>query len=495
MKPKLVLLSGVMAALLAAVLLLGGADAAPTESFNPTFNVTFSNLEAGANSGFIVDFVVPEGDVNFGAAVFFLPPEWGIASSDEAPIGTVVGEVMAETHLGLANTACFQPLPALFTMVNSSIDISDTVSYLDADEPGETGYGIEDVFEDKDDSGLQDGIERYPDFITRLLTDEDDQPLQPISRAAGITKVSGVNVLLQFVLFEPGTFIDEKIPNDPDLGTPSVTLLQNYGDPGADPVPSAITDFCSELDSEITIFGISKDNACTDAGAETLPPICDAYSVEIAEEGGTDPDESGIPLFTNPPEGTYTFTLIAAGQPDADGDGYENDLDTCKLVPNVGNPRIQGDGDADNDGLDAACDPNDDPLTGGTNSDEDLDDYANRQDNCPLIPNGEEGSNQRDTDDDFIGDDCDPDPEDADPQGETPIAEMTQDVTIGPGGPPAQETPTGEATPPVDGTAADEEGEDSGLGTGAIIGIVIAVIAGVVVLGGGAFYFMRRGGA
>jgi hypothetical protein len=490
LRPKLLLLSGVMAGFLAVVLLIGGADTARTASFNPTLSVTVTDPEAEVTSGFTVDFRIPAGDVMFEAAVFFIPPGWGLASAEDIPIGAVVGEVRANSTLGLANVACSSPVPAQFTMVNSSIDTSDTVSYLDADAPGDEGYEIEDVFEDKDDSGLQDAIERYPDFLTRLLADEDGQPLQPISRAAGITIVSGVNVLLQFVLFEPGTLIDEKIPNDPELGTPSVTILQNTGDPGFDPVPSAITDFCSPLTSVITISGFSKDNGCTDAGAEVLPPLCDVYSAVTVEEGGTDPDESGVPLFTNPPEGTYTFTLIGGGQPDADGDGYENDLDTCPLDPNVGDPHVPGSGDADSDGLDAACDPDDNT----TSMDEDLDLYPNRQDNCPLVPNGEEGSNQRDTDDDFIGDDCDPDPEDADAQGEMPIAKMTQDVTISPGA-PAHETPTAEVTPPADGTADHEEGEGGGLGAGAVIGIVIGVIAAVAVLGGGAFYFMRRGGA
>ena len=267
--------------------------------------------------------------------------------------------------------------------------------------------------------------------------------------------------------------------------------MQNFGDPDFDPVPSAITDFCTPLSTTTVSFGISKDNGCTDAGAEQLDPICDVSSVVIAEGGGTDPDEGGIPLFTNPPEGTYTFTAIAAGQPDADGDGYENALDTCPFTPNVGDPRVAGDGDADNDGLDAICDPDDNTI----NSDEDLDGYPNRQDNCPTEPNGEEGSNQRDTDDDFIGDDCDPDPEDADAQGELPIVELAQDVTIGPGGPSAQETPTSEGTPPDNATASNEEGDDSGLGAGAIVGIFVAVIAAAVVLGGGAFYFLRRGSA
>jgi len=492
LRPRL-LLPAVMAGLLAVVLLLGGADTARSQSFNPTLNVTISSPEAGVNSDLIVDFRVPEGDVNFGAAVFFVPPEWGLASADEVPIGAVIGEVLADATLGIVGAACNSSLPVKFTMVNASIDLSATISYLDDDALDETGFGIEEVFEDEDESGLQDGIERYPDFITRLLVDEDDQPLQPVSRAVGITIVAGVNVMLQFLLFEPGTFIDERIPNDPELGSPSVTLLQNIGDPDFDPVPSAITDFCSPLSSVITIFGISKDNACTDAGADTVDPICDVTSapLEVTDEGDTDPDEGGVPLFTNPSEGTYTFTLISAGQPDADGDGYENALDTCPLLPNLGDTRIQGDGDADGDGLDGACDPDDNAI----NSDEDLDGYLNRQDNCPTKSNGEEGSNQRDTDDDFIGDDCDPDPEDADAQGELPIVEVAQDVTIGPGGPPAQETPTGEGTPGDNATASNEEGDDSGLGAGAIAGIVVAVIAAAVVLGGGAFYFLRRGSA
>ncbi len=85
----------------------------------------------------------------------------------------------------------------------------------------------------------------------------------------------------------------------------------------------------------------------------------------------------------NPSDGKYTFGTFALGQRDADGDGYENSLDTCPLALNVGNPRITGDGDLDSDGLDAVCDPNDN-VAGGTNSDEDGDGYLNRQDNCPL---------------------------------------------------------------------------------------------------------------
>jgi len=556
-KLKLPLLWGTAFAVLAVVALLASADTARAQTFNPTYEITFADTQAGANSDWTSDFNLPAGDLQFGAVVFFIPPEWGITPGDEIPIGAVVAELTATATLGLINGACSNALPVSFTMLNASIDPSDTVIYLDTD-PDPTrlvedvsaqdselvvedatgldasdfidlgaekiqvisasgnrlevergvegtvavehslgsavfaeGLDKEDYFEDRDRSGLQDGFEKYPDFITRLLDDtpgdEVGNPLQPIVRTAGITVIAGVNVLLQFLIFEPGTFLDEQIPNDESLGYPSVTLLQNAGDPAEDPIPSAITDFCTPLTTSITSFGVSKDNGCTDTTAERLDPICEVRSALLVEES-TDPDESGVPLFTSPEEGTYTFTIIAAGQRDADGDGYENSLDVCPFVANLGDPRIQGDADEDNDGLDAACDPNDNEV----NSDEDLDGFLNRQDNCPLVANGEDTTNQRDTDDDAIGDDCDPNPNNADTEGELIFARVPVEITIGPGGPPAQETPAADETP-AGGPPAEEEG-DGGLGTGAIIGIIIGVIAGVLVLGGGALFLMRRSG-
>ena len=556
MKLKLPLSWGTAFAVLAVAALLGTADTARAQTFNPTYDITFADTQAGANSEWTSSFSLPEGDLQFGGLVFFIPPEFGITPGDEIPIGAVVGELSATATLGLINGACSNSLPVNFIMLNASIDPTDTVIYLDTDpiptrlaedvsaqdselvvedatgldsgdfidlgaeklriisasgnrlevergveetEAAEHSLGSavfaegldkEDYFEDIDRSGLQDGIEKYPDFITRVLDDtpgdEVGNPLQPIRRSAGITTIAGVHVLLQFLIFEPGTFIDEQIPNDESLGYPSVTLLQNAGDPAEDPIPSAITDFCSPLTTTIVSFGVSKDNGCTDTTEERPDPICEVQSAlfETPEEGVTDPDESGVPLFTSPEEGTYTFNIIAAGQRDADGDGYENSLDVCPFDANLGDPRIQGDADEDNDGLDAACDPNDDE----TNSDEDLDGFLNRQDNCPLVANGENEDNQRDTDNDSIGDACDPNPDDEDAQGELIIVQVPVEVTIGPGGPPAEdETPAdGDTTPP------SEDGDDDG--GSAIIFIIIGIVAAVVVVGGGAFYFMRRGG-
>jgi len=488
-------LAGALLGLLGLVLLLGTADTAYA-TFNPTLEVVIENPEPEVPSNVTADFNLPEGDVNFAAVVSFIPGDWGVVPGDQIPIGTIVGSLTSEATLGLINGPCDNVLPVQFTFLNSSIDPSDTVPFLDTDpEPGEEGYdplnpgnGIEDFAEDRDDSGLPDAFEKYPDFITRVLDDENGNPLQPIRRAAGITIVAGVTVLLQFLVFEPGTFIDEKIPDDEELGYPSVILLQNAGDPEFDPIPGAITDFCTPLLSSNTTFAVSKDNGCTDdVPIEELAPICAATGVEVVEEGGTTPDEGGLTLFTNPQDGTYTFTIIAAGQRDTDGDGFENSLDTCAFLPNVGNARIGGDGDADDDGLDAACDPNDDRAADGTNSDEDLDGYTNRQDNCPLKPNGEDQDNQRDTDDDTIGDACDPNPDDADAQGEITIVEVNQDLVIGtgqgPGGPPSGFD---------QGGGDDGGGDDGGLSTGVLIGIIIGVAAGVIIVGGGVFAYLRR---
>ena len=462
----------VMAGLLVVLTVLIGATDTAHATFSPTQTVTLAEPSGGANSDWTLDFNLPKGDVQFGGIVFFIPPEWEVTPAEEVPIGAVVGKLTAAATLGLINAPCNSVLPVEFTMLSASIDPNDTVIYLDDDE-----NGTPDFAEDKDESGLLDAIEKYPDFITRALVDENDNPLTPIRRAAGITVVANISVLLQFLIFEPGTFIDEQISNDPDLGYPSVTLLQNAGDPDTDPIPGPITDFCTPLISNNVSFGVSKDNPCT---TEEPDPACAVTTGGVVEDTGvpTDPDEGGAVSFTNPGEGTYTFTTIAAGQRDADGDSIENTLDTCALTPNDGDPREKGDGDFDEDGLDAACDPNDQEV----NSDEDLDGFTNRQDNCPIEPNGEFEDNQRDSDDDGVGDACDPNPDEADTEGELVFSELTTELSIGAGtGPPPSETPSA-------------NGKDDGGGSSSTIIIIIAVIAGVVVVGGGAFYFMRRGG-
>ncbi len=447
MKPKLSPMGGLAVALLALVALLGTADTARAETtFEPTLKVAIADPTPEATSDFTVDFGIPEGDVNFGAVISFIPQFWGVIPGKDIPTGAVVGTLSSQATLGLLNAPCNTGLPVEFTMLNSSVDLADTVSYFDDD-----GDGTADFAADKDGNGLFDAVDKYPDWLVRILPD-----LQPIRRSAGLTGVAGLPIILQFLIFEPGTVINEALPSEATLGYPSVTALINVGDPDAKPAPGAITDFCSPLTSTNLSLGVSEDNPDTDA------------------------DEAGATLFINPKDATYTFTTIALGQRDADADSYENGLDTCALKPNEGDPRKLNDGDDDGDGLDAACDP-DDKLS---NQDEDLDGYSNRGDNCPLDENGEDTTNQQDTDIDQIGDACDPDPNEADPQGELSSSQPEQQVVIGDG--------TGEPGYASSFEPGGTGGGDGGGGSSTLIIIIVVVVVAVVVIGGAAFALMRR---
>ena len=440
---------GAVAAVLAFVMVAGKADPVGAQTFDPVLDVSVVDSEPETASDIIGGVDLPIGDVQFAGFVSFIPPDWGVVTGDSLPVGAPVGTVKSDAVLGLINSACNQELPVEFGMMNASLDRSDTVSMEDTNDSLTVDFA-----EDADGNGLDDAIDHYPEFIDRIVD------IQPIRRSAGITLVAGTAVLLQFLVYPPGTLIDELIPNDPELGYPSVTFLQNAGDPDAIPSPGVITDFCTPLTTLHTTLG------------ETV---------------------EGEQVMVNPQNGTYTFTAILLGQRDADGDGYENTLDTCALIVNVGNPRIPLDGDADGDGLDAACDPNDGPAAAGTDSDEDADGYPNRQDNCPLDANGEAEDNQADEDEDQIGDACDPNPGEAD--GELTSVRLEAEIIIGDG--------TGEGGPPsaeacpncfvVGGENSSSGGDDDGgSDSGLIIGIIVAVIAAVVIIGGGAALMMRR---
>lgn len=556
MKLNRSLLAGTAVIVLALITLLSTADTA-YGTFNPTLRFCFDDLttldpnpvepgdsgecdgdnSAGAASSFVLGLDIPKGDVNFGGGAGYIPNEWAITAGDEFPVGTNVGLLEAIATIGIINGACDSTLLLLgqtggFQLFNASIDTNNTIEFQEESGGNPTK---QDWAEDLDGNGLIDAVDKYPAFINRVLQDEDDNPLQPIRRSAGQQIVAGADILIQYLVFEPGTFISKNLPNDPALGYPTVTLLQNIGDPDTVPEPGPITDFCSPLGASVTNRGkgdacdslVNDDSDDDDAVNDGCPTLGTPES-EVVLEDGSDPcanivdddrlddldfsraagrgeearTNDGCPqvgdtseadieyvLYRNPSEeGTYPITTIIAGLADADGDGLENLLDTCPFDPNLGDPRIRGDGDLDGDGLDAACDPDDNEV----NSDQDLDGYTNRQDNCPLIANGEEGTNQEDSDvdedgddqPDLIGDDCDPNPLVFD--GE-PLAErtriLTTEVEIGPGS-------VGQETPTDDDTTTPSEDDDGGSGT---LIIIIVVIAAVVVVGGGAFYFMRRG--
>src|ERR1700674_4626705 len=304
------LLSGVaVAAALLAVMVLGSSTSSTrATSFNPTVNAVLANPTAGKPSDITASLAIPSGDVNFAAFISYIPQNWGVVTGDHIPIGSPVGKLDSKAVLGLVNSACNQVLPVSFDMMNGSLNMKDTVSFDDKDK-----NNTPDFADDANNNGLFDGVDKYPEWLTRIFTDPTTgAPLQPIRRSVGVTPVAGIPIILQFLIFPPGTQLDPAIPHDVKQGFPSVTVLENIGDHSAVPMPSIINDFCTPLTTTNVSFG-------------TTP--------------------AGDQLFVNPSDGKYTFNNFALGQRDADGDGYENSLDTCPYTPNVGNPRITGDGD------------------------------------------------------------------------------------------------------------------------------------------------------
>ncbi len=340
-----------------------GAESA---QFQPTFYVSPGGGPLGY-SGFVWEVSFPRGNSTQSLSVFYIPSTWGVVPGDEIPVGTTTGGVARSSTLGLINAACNQEVPLEFEMLNGSLDRSQTVSFADLD-----GNNTRDFADDYDGDGVPNAVELYPDFLDRIVPG-----LQPLRRSAGISLVAGTPVLLQFLTYPAGTTITDSIPGDASLGYPVVMLLQDWLDPDRVASPGVITDECSP----------------------------DYWTIGNA---GRSPD--GIALLTDPPDWNDTHSFRGFGFRDSDADGIENRLDACPSTPNIGDPRVPGSGDADSDGLDAACDPSD----GVTNSDEDSDGYLNRQDNCPLTPNGEREDNQEDRDLDGIGDACDVQPNTAD---------------------------------------------------------------------------------
>ena len=560
-----VLTWGAAAVLLVSLLVVTGTDTASAGTFNPELKITLESTTPETNADFTVDFGIKDKkDLNFGGVVSFIPADFGIVRGDKIPIGEPVGKLDAAATLGLINSPCNQQLAVHFDFVNATIDKSSTVSFKDLEaDAGDTrakGFGTKDFAEDKDGNGLLDSVDHWPEFIDRVTG-----AVQPFRRSAGVATVAGIPVLLQFLIYDvgtkfdlPGEDLEKLLPNDPALGFPTIVLLQDIGDPEIEPEPGPITDFCSPLASRNVAYGkvydadndgtANKDDTCPydphplmgthDADFDFLDSQCDPNDNpdtgknEDQDGDGTDNFADNCPLVANPDQkdtdkddigdacdknpsepdglldlsmgpqaGDYKFTVFTVAQRDADNDGIQNSMDTCPYVPNKGDSTKLNDGDADGDGIDAACDPNDDPISRGTNTDQDADGYLNRQDNCPLVPNGQDSKdqptgNQHDADFDGIGDVCDTNPDS--PDGELISRTLAADIKIGAGGAGGAPTNCPDCFKPGDPplviaqkTPPPEEGGGSDTTTYLIIGGAIA--AAVVVLGGGATLLLRRG--
>jgi hypothetical protein len=201
---KPVAVYGAVAAVIAFVLLLGSSDTVHATTFNPTLNVELADPAPETSSDFTTSFNLPLGDVNFAGVVAFIPRQWGVVLGDSIDVGADIGTLRADATLGLINASCNQPVPVVFDMKNGSIDRTDTVSFDDDEaDPDADREFAESVDPDNE---IFEATVKYPEFLDRIVD------AQPIRRAVGVEAVAGTPVLLQFIIFPPGTVIDEDIP-------------------------------------------------------------------------------------------------------------------------------------------------------------------------------------------------------------------------------------------------------------------------------------------
>jgi len=378
------------------------------------------------------------------------------------PIGAGVGTLDSDSTVGLLNGPCSTGLPTTFELYNASVDTGDVL------EPADMLWVLKDKNDHPipygaDNPQLPDYLEAYPHFLNDGLDPPDPDgaggapdppPLQPRARYAGHDFVADNNILIQLLVFDPGQLKQMGglyAELDDSVGGVTIVVLNNPVNQAE--APGSISDFCTPLETITTVFGTTTDNletgavndGCIAVGGTSeadIPGACDndnsidddadtkindgcpqvggnsegpgaECNNRYDDDGDGDPIESGYANQSNPDPGAgvlNTGTMIARNysrsERDADGDGWENDLDPCPYTLDPGwDPRAECllgvgcTGDNDGDGLPNSCDPDvdgdpDDPdeidcdFPHSTQKDCDGDGYENRQDICPLVPNG-----------------------------------------------------------------------------------------------------------
>jgi hypothetical protein len=411
----------------------------PGAPFNPEIAVGFSSTDPGSHPDISSTFGLglgPDGryetsddtkDYNYAGIVNFLP---SAPRDSDIPDGAILGTQRSLLSIGVVNNPCQFQLdggfsPA-FQFMEATTDINNTVEPLPfRNNDLAILAGDSPPFDGRVDVNPPPAVAQYPSFLNAIFdpdwvdfgpdriagnADDNDGPLPPLKprfrsvAAATLLHITFDWLLLQELIFEPGTKLPNLPPFDPSLGYPAVTVLQMTSAAGsAAPVaPSLVTDFCTPLRESILSYGTTRDHPATA------------------------PDEGGIPLRTLPDAGAAVSSVsFAVSHRDADNDGYENPLDPCPFhTDTVWNPRrvrgrqpLPGDGDviigdSIGDGIPDTCDPTPTEVSYPiTPTDHDGDNFANSGDNCPLHYNPD----QRDGDvneageivGDGIGDVCD----------------------------------------------------------------------------------------
>ena len=466
-------------AVLAFVAIFANNDNAAATTFNPTATYCVDNADtpatcdgsaaADAASDIYRKFGVDKPDSNLGGLIGLIPPDWTVAKDADVANGNVVAQLFPIATLSIAAGGCNTTVQPQFTLVDATVDMNNTIDYLSdpASLPNDTQIPLA---LDQDNNGVPDGADKYPLFLKNIPALVG---LQPISRQFAWQDVSGATTVLNFLVFDKSTTFPTINNGSPGtlnsaVGYADVTVLN---DPTAAPAASIIGDFCTPLSTEVKTFANPRANPCIGNPGACPDPEPAAGKNRRGLPGMT--PIYGTPLGAptaevyrkNPAaDGTYVFGTLMSSLRDADDDNIENTLDPCPFTANpTYDPRgaPPATGDTDGDGLpdEAGCDP--DPTTkslvapagfglpcptGGI-YDEDQDCYGNRADNCPIVDNGQNKDkqligldNQKDSDLDGIGDQCDTEPTTASGHNHGPAVDgsgcATAQVVVGAGGTP-----------------------------------------------------------
>ncbi len=371
-------------------------------------------------------FTVPYGSMNYaqdlfatigGAGTVRLAGPLGTTTPNPDGTGSPAGGLQSTITLGVGTNLCGgDPLVPQFIWWDAETDINDT----EPCQPEGTNDRWSNFATDGGDAwtGQADanslGVTKYPE-CTMALFDPDgdgvdtdgnpatigDQPVQPNWRGIGLTQVSGDWQMLQNIEFAPGALAEAFLANPGTTHHPYAKLHKNLGyinivqlnDPTTVILqPNPISDFCSELGTRGMIKGQIDTNGASPGGV--------------------------VNRITGPADGgSYFAQSRTMSYRDADGDGIENNFDTCPWQSNTASEDPYTSTGPDTDMLDSVCDP----APGAKVDDEDGDAYENPQDWCPQstnsLPGGEtDAENLQDYNDgapdggprqDSIGDDCD----------------------------------------------------------------------------------------
>ena len=414
----------------------------------PPGGCTAGGAATGSNPDLTFDFLIPAGHHAYSEDYFVTTVDaaFTLASDSDIPgpnsdndTGAISGGLKSKITLGLLNGACNSTaLEPSFIWWEAEADdnLTDEVvvavsgtadrwaSVIADDIPDFLPGGADDFAQQADaDSPV---VEKYPSFLNTFFDPDGDgldggtvgtRPAVPHSRAAGATIIGGDWQLLQQIVFAPGVLQETYSANpntkthpfaklDKSVGWTTVIMLNDPASPVFS--VSSINDFCTELGTNGMVLGMAD----------------------------TDHDGVGDTAQVTAPSaaGAYHASERTQGQRDADGDGIDNDMDTCPYTPNLQDPFTST--GPENDHFDEACDPSPGVDTQGAPAnqpgDHDGDYYSNAQDLCPAVqhiapdqlPPNDGGTGEADNEriigntagapdggplGDFIGDGCDTD--------------------------------------------------------------------------------------